>query len=81
MVNVYFPAVPAAGVPLKVAVPFPLSTNATPDGSFAVAGIERFGFGTPVVVTVKVPGTATVNWVLLRLVMAGATPRVNVNAC
>ena len=66
----YLPAVPAAGVPLSVAVPFPLLTNVTPLGSAPVSVTD--GVGVPVVVTVKLPAVPTVNVVLLALVIAGA---------
>ena len=64
------PAVPAAGVPPSVAVPFPLSTNVTPLGSAPVFVSD--GVGDPVAVTVKFPATPTVNMALLALVIAGA---------
>ena len=61
---------PAAGVPLSVAVPLPLLTNVTPLGSVPVC--VSVGVGVPVVVTVKLPAVPTVNVVLLALVIAGA---------
>ena len=61
---------PAAGVPLSVAVPLPLLTNVTPLGSVPVCVSD--GVGVPVVVTVKLPAVPTVNVVLLALVIAGA---------
>jgi len=64
------PAVPLAGVPPRVAVPLPLSTKVTPLGN--APDSERAGFGTPVVVTMKVEALPTVKEVLLALVMAGA---------
>jgi hypothetical protein len=63
-------AVPAAGVPLSVPVPFPLSVKVTPVGSVPVS--VKDGFGVPDVVIVNVPAAATVNVVLLLLVIAGA---------
>ena len=69
IVNAYVPAVPDAGVPLNVAVPFPLLTNVTPLGSAPVS--VRDGVGDPVAVTVKLPAVATVNVVVLALVIAG----------
>jgi hypothetical protein len=64
------PAVPDAGVPLSVAVPFPLLTNVTPLGSAPLSLTD--GVGVPVAVTVKLPAVPTVNVVLLALVIAGA---------
>ena len=64
------PAVPDAGVPLSVAVPFPLVTNVTPLGSAPLSLTD--GVGVPVAVTVKLPAVPTVNVVLLALVIAGA---------
>ena len=58
IVNVYVPAVPAAGVPDNVAVPLLLSLNVTPDGSAPVS--DNVHVGTPVDVTVKVPAWLTV---------------------
>jgi uncharacterized membrane protein len=70
MVSGYVPFVPVAGVPLSVAVWFPLLVNVTPLGSAPVSVIV--GVGVPVVVTVKVPAPPTVKVVLLALVIAGA---------
>jgi hypothetical protein len=70
MVREYVPPLPAAGVPLNVAVPFPLFTNVTPLGSVPVS--VSVGAGDPVVVTVKLPAVPTVNVVLLALVIVGA---------
>jgi hypothetical protein len=64
------PPLPDAGVPLSVAVPFPLSLNVTPLGSAPVAVSD--GVGVPAVVTEKFPGVFTVNVVLLALLIAGA---------
>ena len=73
IVSEYVPAVPDAGAPFSVAVPFPLSTNVTPLGSAPVS--VRDGVGVPVVVTVKkLSGEPTKNVVLLALVMPGAVP-------
>jgi hypothetical protein len=66
----YVPLVPAAGVPLSVPVPFPLSAKVTPFGS--VPDSVRVGAGKPVVVTINVPGPPKANDALLALVMAGA---------
>jgi hypothetical protein len=69
IVSVYLPVVPVAGVPLRVAVPFPLSLNVTPLGSVPVSVND--GVGVPVVVTVNVPVTPAANVVLFALVMTG----------
>src|SRR5215472_12572307 len=76
IVREYVPALPDAGVPLSVAVPFPLFTNVTPLGSVPVFVSD--GVGVPVVVTVKLPAVPTVNVVLLALVMLGAIPALTV---
>ena len=75
----YVPPVPAAGVPLSVAVPFALSTNVTPLGSAPVS--VKDGLGKPVVVTAKVPRVPTVKVVLAALVMAAGWPTVSVKLC
>ena len=64
----YVLPVPAAGVPLRVAVPFLLSTKVTPVGSAPVS--VRDGAGKPDVVTVNDPAPPTVNVALLVLVIA-----------
>jgi len=64
------PAVPEAGIPLRVPVPLWLSTKVTPLGSAPIS--VRVGVGVPVVVTENVPAAPTVNVVLLALVIAGA---------
>lgn len=65
--------VPAwVAVPLKVAVPLPLFTNAIPFGRVPVSVIP--GKGTPVAVTVNDPNTLAVNVVLLALVIVGGVP-------
>lgn len=69
MANPYSPAVPAAGVPPRVAVPFPLSVNATPLGSAPVS--VRADVGLPIEVTVNEPGTCSVKFVLFDDVIAG----------
>jgi len=75
----YEPIVPAAGVPLSVAVPFALSLKVTPAGSAPVP--IRDGTGNPVVVTVKVPAAPTAKAVLLALVIAGASLIMSVKFC
>ena len=59
-----------AGVPLMVAVPFPLSTKVIGLGSVPLVML-RLGIGLPLVVTGKVPFTPTVNVALLLLVICG----------
>jgi len=81
MVIAYVPPVPAAGVPLSVPVPFPLSPKVTPLGSEPVS--VREGVGVPVVVTENVLAVPTVNVVPPALVMTGVvlavfTPSVKV---
>ena len=61
---------PFVGVPLKVAVPSPLSTNVTP-GSVPVSVIA--GAGNPLVVTVNVPFAPRVKLVVFALVICGAS--------
>ncbi len=78
-VNAYAPAVPAAGVPLSVPVPSPLSTNVTPAGSAAPVRVIA-ATGKPVVVTVNVPGVPTVKLVVFALVIAGVWFTVSVKA-
>jgi hypothetical protein len=68
--RVYVPPDPPAGVPLSVAVPSPLLTNATPFGRAPVSLND--GVGVPVVVTVKLPAAPTTNVVVFALVIAGA---------
>ena len=72
----YVLPVPAAGVPLSVPVPFPLSTNVIPLGSAPASARE--GAGKPAVVTLNVPAVPTVNVALLALVIAGGRPTVSV---
>jgi hypothetical protein len=73
----YVPPVPAPGVPLSFAVPFPLSMNVTPLGSAPVSLND--GLGGPAAVTVKVPNAPTVKVTLLALENTGAWFTVNVN--
>ena len=56
-----------------MAVPFPLSTKVTPVGSVPLS--LKAGVGIPVVVTVNVPGSPSVNVVMVALVIAGAWGR------
>src|SRR5579872_1035194 len=63
----YTPPVPAPGVPASTPVEL---LNVTPDGSDPVS--VNVGAGSPVAVTLKVPGVPEVNVVLLALVIAGA---------
>jgi hypothetical protein len=72
----YVPLVPEAGVPLRVAVPFPLFTNVTPLGS--VPASVKDGLGVPVAATVKLPAAPAENVVLLGEVIAGAWSTVRV---
>jgi len=77
IVNGYGPPEPAAGVPVSVAVPFPLSVNVTPDGSAPFS--DKTQGGTPLVVTVKVPAWPTVKVSTAELVIVhviGWTVRV-----
>jgi len=69
-VREYVPLVLGAGVPLKLAVPFPLSLNVTPFGGVPVS--VRDGAGAPVAVTVKLPDPPIVKVIVLALVIAGA---------
>ena len=71
----YVPPVPV-GVPLRVAVPFPLFVKVTPLGR--VPDSLSDGVGDPVAVTVKLPAVPTANVVLFALVIAGAWFTVNV---
>ena len=71
-VNGYVPPLPAAGVPLTVPVPSPLSVKVTPGGS-CPAGTLRFGFGKPDVVTMIEPGIPAVRFSLLKSFSVGAS--------
>ena len=64
------PAVPEAGVPLRVSVPLWLSTKVTPPGSVPVS--DKDGVGKPVVNTVKDAEEPTVSVALLGLAIADA---------
>jgi hypothetical protein len=66
----YVPPLPEAGVPLRVAVPLPLSLKVTPLGRAPVSVND--GDGKPVVNTVNDAEAPVLNVVLLGLVMAGA---------
>src|SRR5580704_7184759 len=68
MVIEYVPPLKAAGVPLRVAVPLPLSVKVTPGGKDPVS--VKDGVGEPVEVIVNEPAEPAVNVVLLALVMA-----------
>ena len=81
MVRAYVPTLPDDGVPLSVAVPFPLLWNVTPLGNVPASATE--GVGVPVVVIAKLPAVPAVNAALLALLIAGAVeplsePPVNV---
>src|SRR5258708_19107070 len=65
----------AAGVPLSVPVPLPLSWNATPLGKVPLS--VMLGVGDPVVVTLNEPATPTWNVVRSPLVIAGPQSPVN----
>ena len=75
----YFPAVPGAGVPAKVPVPFELLTKVTPAGS--VPDSLMVGVGKPDAVTVNVPGMLTGNVMVLALVIDGVSSTVRVKVC
>ena len=64
---------PAAGVPVSLAVPFPLFTNVIPEGKAPDSVIV--GAGVPAVVMVNVPAVPTLNAVLAALVIAGPALR------
>jgi hypothetical protein len=79
IVNGYVPPVPAAGVPMSVALPSLLSVNVTPLGRAPVS-LNVGGVGNPPdVVTVNVPKELTVNVALSALVIDGASSTVSVN--
>ena len=61
---------PLVGIPLKLAVPSPLSTNVTP-GRIPVSVIA--GAGNPLVVIVNVPFAPRVKLVVFALVICGAS--------
>jgi len=65
----YVPAVPPAGVPLSVPVPFPLSEKLTPLG-MAPDSLSA-GVGEPVAATVNDPAEPVINVVIFALVMVG----------
>lgn len=64
------PALPRAGVPLRVAVPFPLSVKVTPAGRVPVS--DSMGVGFPVVVTLNEPARPKVKLALPALVIVAA---------
>jgi len=76
MVMAYELLEPGAGIPLSVAVLFPLSTKVTPEGSAPVS--DSAAIGNPLAVTVKDPDWPIVNVALLALVIAGAWSTVRV---
>ena len=69
----------AAGVPLRVPVPSPLSVKLTPLGRLAPPR-ARLGVGVPVVVTVNDPAVPTVKAVAFALLIVGACLTVKVKA-
>ena len=69
--------VTASGVPAKVAVPSPLSTQVVPLGRAPVSPSD--GAGYPLVVTVNVATPPATNVVELALVTTGALPTMIVN--
>jgi hypothetical protein len=79
MLNGLLLDVPAAGVPLRVPVPSPLSTNVTPLGK--APDSESDGLGKPEVITVNDPEAPSVKVALLTLVIAGAWSTVSVKVC
>jgi hypothetical protein len=79
IVSAYTPPLPAAGVPLSVAVPLQPALKLTPHGNFPLS-LSVVVAGTPgVVVIVKVPHLPTVKVAPAALVMAGALSTVSVN--
>ena len=70
---------PAVGVPGRVAVPSPLSTNVTPEGRPPVS--ESDGVGNPAVVTVNDPAAPLEKVALDPEVMDGAWFTVRVKDC
>ena len=71
------PSVPTCGMPLSVAVPFPLSVKVTLAGK-APTLVIVVTVGEPAAVTVKEPGLPIVKAVLSALVMVGASVTVSV---
>src|SRR5262249_20285172 len=71
-VSGYEPALPAAGVPVSVAVPLPLSVNVTPAGNAPVSVITTGKV--PVVVIVNELTAPTTKLVTFALVIVGAPP-------
>src|SRR5437870_5080448 len=80
MARGYDPPVAAAGVPLSVAVPLPLSVKVTPVGSVPVL-VTVATVGNPLVVTVNVPALPTVKVATFALVIRGAWVTVSVKDC
>ena len=73
------PPEPGAGVPLSVAVVFPLSTKVIPEGRGPVS--VSAGTGEPTEVTRNEPAVPVVNVVALPEVMAGPSFTVRVKFC
>ena len=73
----YTPLLPDAGVPVRSAVPSPLSVNVMPAGSRPCS--VSAAVGVPVVVTVKSSTDPSVNVVLSPEVMTGGPSTVSVN--
>ena len=72
-------AVPAAGVPAKVAVPSPLSVKVTPLGSAPLS--LRAATGKPLLTMIIDSCAPVMTVALLALVMAGAWSTVRVKFC
>ena len=70
---------PTAAVPVRMAVPSPLSVKLTPDGSAPDSVMVEVGL--PVVLTGNVPRVPAVNVAELSLVIAGACSMVMVSVC
>ena len=64
------------GIPLRLAVPLPLSTNATPGGRLPASA--KLGVGDPTVETVKASGAFSAKSVVVGLVNDGGSVEVSV---